>query len=298
MQADCSAAAAAAAAAAASSSSSLSRLRPSRDISCFTLERQAGEGTYGVVHIGRDKETGACVAIKKLKMLGETDGFPTQALREIKGLQALRHENIVCLREVATGPPTDENKQLGDVFMVFDAAEGDLEGALAMPEADICRRATRHYMRQLCAGLAFMHAAGFVHRDIKPSNLLLSSRHELRIADFGLMKKWKAGLKMTNGSRGMCTLWYRAPELLLGDRQYGPPIDMWSVGVVFFNLLHRQPLVQLSSAQHCLMALWSLCGSPSKETWPGVEKMPLWSAWKPKKQFVRSLGRVWGKPEA
>lgn len=210
-----------------------------RDVSVFTVERQGtGQGTFGVVSIARDPD-GSRVALKRLFMKDELDGFPFSVLREIKALRVLTHPNIARLREVATSAPNPESNEeqirLGHVFLVFDAADGDLEGLSKFHAPGLLDAAhVRAYMWQLLSGLAFIHARGYLHRDIKPSNLLLSRAHKLSIADFGLSKKWRQGLPTSTKT---CTLWYRAPELLLGDTSSATPVDVWSAGVVFFNLM-------------------------------------------------------------
>ena len=215
--------------------------------------------------IGYDRLSSTKVAIKHLKLPdGEVAAW---ALREIKALRVLsahRHPNIVNFREVVTMRPSDANRMLGDVYTVFDAAEGDLGGLIDVEVARAAAAATaavaagtassaetaalvecdlrppfpmalvRHLMRQLLAGLAFIHSQGYVHRDIKPANLLLDRHYNLRIADFGLVKKVTRGQRLTPG---MCTPWWRAPEVLLSDDNsgplMGPAMDMWSAGVVF-----------------------------------------------------------------
>jgi serine/threonine protein kinase len=102
----------------------------SRDVTEFHSLDRIGEGTYGTVTRARDPRTGRLVALKKIRLVGETEGFPAWAVREITALQLLRHPNVVCLQEVATSRPSDQNRGLGDVFLVFEYVENDLAGLI------------------------------------------------------------------------------------------------------------------------------------------------------------------------
>jgi hypothetical protein len=102
-----------------------------RDVTEFQALECIGEGTYGVVTRARDPAHGGrLVALKKIRLTGETEGFPAWAVREVAALQALRHPNVVALHEVATSRPTDANRGLGDVFLVFEYVEADMAGLL------------------------------------------------------------------------------------------------------------------------------------------------------------------------
>ena len=304
----------------------------------YTIERFAGSGTYGAVHIGNDRLTGAMVAIKHLKLAREEiDCFPALNLREIKALRALgslRHSNVVNFIEVVTTKPSDDYRQLGDVYMVFDSAEGDLEGLLddwhegcavvaasesgggggevggsgdgpVRPSSTAPRRTPlpliliRHLMYQLLSGLAFIHSHGYVHRDIKPANLLLNRDYSLKIADFGLVKKCTPGQKLTPF---MCTPWWRAPEVLLSDQftgpPMGPPMDVWSAGVVFTNMLLRSVRNSFHSHQQTIPALhsiWKICGAPDEKSWPGIHKFGVYTTALPSGNPPRDISRKYGR---
>ena len=140
---------------------------------------------------------------------------------------------------MVTSAPSDANRNLGDVFFVFEYAEHDLAGLLrasrnpnsgyVLTEARI-----RSYMHQLLTGLAHMHAAAWVHRDLKTANLLVTSGNVLKIADLGMARSMRWTGKFTPR---VVTLWYRAPELLYQDRNAGVAVDMWSAGCVLGELL-------------------------------------------------------------
>lgn len=175
----------------------------------------------------------------------------------------------------------------GDLYLVLDFFEGSLHGLLNMPEAVRTYEHVRVYMGQLLAGLAHMHSRGYCHRDIKPANLLMHPDHTLAIADFGLANRWKPGAFMTHG---VVTLWYRAPELLLGDNRTGPPLDVWSAGVVLLELLTGYPIHRKDQTNLAIQEIWALCGSASGDSWSQVEKLPYWEGgFKPRKRYTRNV---------
>ena len=180
-----------------------------------------GEGTFGVVTEAVDPASGRRVVLKKVKFEAETNGFPLCSLREIKALRACApHANIVRLLEVVTSPPSDRNRQLGDVYLVFEYVDGDLAGLLTYPDLSRTQAQVRCYLRQLLEGVAHMHVCGVLHRDLKPANVMVTRGHVLKIADFGLAKRWRPRLQTTPGMK-VVTAWYRAPEIFLGDSEAG-----------------------------------------------------------------------------
>ena len=178
-----------------------------------------GQGTYGEVFKARDKETGEVVAVKKIKMENEKEGFPITAVREIKILSKLAasddelsgelmRSNIIRLREVVRSDASEENGHKGSVYMVFDYMSHDLAGLLDRANqsrlADATARGIPHhkarppflpgqvkrYMKQLLSGLALLKQHRILHRDLKNANLLVSNEGELKIADFGLARSF------------------------------------------------------------------------------------------------------------
>lgn len=96
------------------------------------------------------------------------------------------------------------------------------------------------YMYQLLRGIAFSHGRGVMHRDLKPQNLLVDRHGSIKIADFGLARAFM--LPIRPYTHEVVTLWYRAPEILLGQRQYAPAVDIWSIGAIFAEMVNRRPL--------------------------------------------------------
>jgi len=125
---------------------------------------------------------------------------------------------------------------------------------------------------QLTRGISYLHNTWILHRDLKTSNLLLNNRGQLKIADFGMARYY--GSPSPKLTQLVVTLWYRAPELLLGTERYGPAVDMWSVGCIFGELLTKEPLLQGKNEVDELSKIFELCGIPTEETWPGFKRLP------------------------
>jgi cell division cycle 2-like protein len=141
-----------------------------------------------------------------------------------------------------------------------------------MPEPFLASE-VKALLQQLASGVAYLHDHWILHRDLKTSNLLLSNRGRLRIADFG-MARYVGDPPPARLTQLVVTLWYRAPELLLGTAAYGPAVDMWSVGCVFGELLAREPLLQGRNEVDELARIFELCGAPTEQSWPTFRRLP------------------------
>ena len=129
-------------------------------------------------------------------------------------------------------------------------------------------------MQQLLNGLYFIHSNKILHRDMKTANILITKSGVLKLADFGLARAFTLTTSQPNRyTNRVVTLWYRPPELLLGERNYGPPIDMWGAGCIMAEMWTRIPIMQGSSEQHQLTLISQLCGSITTEVFPGVENL-------------------------
>lgn len=96
-------------------------------------------------------------------------------------------------------------------------------------------------MYQLINGMHYCHQRRIIHRDLKPQNLLIDRRNiVLKLADFGLARAF--GVPVRQYTHEVVTLWYRAPEILLGGKVYSTPVDMWSIGVIFAEMVNKRPL--------------------------------------------------------
>lgn len=158
------------------------------------------------------------------------------------------------------------------IFLVLEFLEHDLKSILEdMPEPFLASE-VKTLLQQLASGVAYLHDNWILHRDLKTSNLLLNNRGQLKIADFGMARY--VGDPPPKLTQLVVTLWYRAPELLLGATRYGAAIDMWSVGCIFGELLTREPLLQGRNEVDELTKIFELCGIPTDESWPAFRRLP------------------------
>ncbi|KAG5889207.1 hypothetical protein JTB14_033285 [Gonioctena quinquepunctata] len=240
-----------------------------RSVEEFQCLNRIEEGTYGVVYRARDKRTEDIVALKRLKMEKEKEGFPITSLREINTLLKGQHPNIVTVREIVVGSNMDK------IFIVMDYVEHDLKSLM-----ETMRHKKQHFMpgeikcllKQLLLAVAHLHDNWILHRDLKTSNLLLSHKGILKVGDFGLAREYGSPLKAYTPI--VVTLWYRAPELLLCAKEYSTPIDMWSVGCIFAELLLMNALFPGKSEVDQLNRIFKDLGTPSEKIWPGFNQLP------------------------
>ncbi|KAM7537282.1 hypothetical protein Aperf_G00000067643 [Anoplocephala perfoliata] len=262
-----------------------------RSVGAFETLEQVGEGTYGHVYRARDCLTGEIKALKKVRLENEREGFPITAVREIKILRQLRHENIVNLCEIVTDKdnPTDFKKDKGAFFLVFDYMDHDLYGLLASGIVNFSELQVASLMKQLMLGINYCHSKNFLHRDIKCSNILINNKGQLKIADFGLARLYFADDKDRPYTNKVITLWYRPPELLLGEERYGPAVDIWSCGCILGELFTLKPMFAANEEMEQLQVISRVCGCPDPQTWPGVERLPMFNTFRPKYQYKRRL---------
>ncbi|XP_077531784.1 cyclin dependent kinase 11B pitslre isoform X3 [Haemaphysalis longicornis] len=238
-----------------------------RSVEEFHCLNRIEEGTYGVVYRARDKHTDEIVALKRLKMEKEKEGFPITSLREINTLLKAQHPNIVTVREIVVGSNMDK------IYIVMDYVEHDLKSLMEVMQQPFLVGEVKTLMLQLLQAVAHLHDNWILHRDLKTSNLLLSHRGILKVGDFGLAREYGSPLK--HYTPVVVTMWYRAPELLLGVKEYSTPIDLWSVGCIFGELLTMKPLFPGKSDIDQLNRIFKDLGTPSEKIWPGYTELPL-----------------------
>lgn len=226
-----------------------------------------GEGQFATVYRARDKETDCEVAIKKIKIgnIQEAqDGVNRTALREIKLLQELHHDNVIALLDVYGKDSS--------ISLVFEIMETDLEQILHERKIWLSFPHIKSYILMTLKGLEYLHKNFILHRDLKPNNLLLDKNNILKIADFGLARTFGSPSRIY--SHQVVTRWYRAPELLYGARMYGTGIDIWAVGCILAELFKREPLFPGDSDLDTLDRIITVLGTPSEENWHGVTELP------------------------
>ncbi len=233
-----------------------------------------GEGTYGVVYKARDKLTNEMVAVKKIRLDHEDEGLPSTAVREISLLKTLSHPNVVALREVVSG----ENK----LQLVFEYVDCDLKRY--MEGIVLGEEQVKTIIYQLLLSLEYCHANRVVHRDLKPQNILVDRESlTIKLADFGLARLFSYPLR--EYTHEIITLWYRAPEVLLGTEKYLPTVDIWSVGCILFEIAHKKCLFCGDSEIDQIFRIFRVLGTPTADSWPDAATLkdfkptfPKWTA--------------------
>lgn len=191
-----------------------------------------GEGSYGVVIKCRHRETGRLVAIKKFLETEDDPQIRKIALREVRMLKQLKHGNLVNLLEVF--------RRKRKLHLVFEFIDHTLLDDLDANASGLDETYIKKITWQVLRGIEFCHANNIIHRDVKPENILVSKDGIIKLCDFGFARSLAGPGAMYTDY--VATRWYRAPELLVGDTQYGPPVDVWAMGCVFAEMLTCRPL--------------------------------------------------------
>ncbi|KAM5577561.1 putative serine/threonine-protein kinase [Rosa sericea] len=240
---------------------------------------KVGQGTYSNVYKARDRDTKKIVALKKVRFdTSEPESIKFMA-REIMILRRLDHPNVIKLEGLAT------SRMQYSLYLVFEFMQCDLTKIISRPEERLTEPQVKCYMQQLLSGLQHCHEKGILHRDIKPSNLLIDKNGMLKIADFGLANFFPPKQKRPLTSR-VVTLWYRAPELLLGSTDYGVGIDLWSAGCLLGEMFVGRPIMPGRTEVEQLHSIFKLCGSPSDDYW---KKMKLPTSFRPPHHYKPSF---------
>ncbi|RAL17446.1 protein kinase [Aspergillus homomorphus CBS 101889] len=231
----------------------------------FVQLDKLGEGTYATVYKGRNSQTGEIVALKQIH-LDQEEGTPSTAIREISLMKELKHENILNLYDVVQGD--------GQLVLVFEFMDKDLKQYMDTQgdQGKLDQSQIKSFIYQVLCGTAFCHRNRVIHRDLKPQNLLISSSGQLKLADFGLARA--IGIPVNTFSNEVVTLWYRAPDVLLGSRAYNTNIDIWSIGCIMAEMYLGRPLFPGTSNDNQLHRIFRLLGTPTEASWPGVSRLP------------------------
>uniref|UniRef100_A0AC35U080 Protein kinase domain-containing protein n=1 Tax=Rhabditophanes sp. KR3021 TaxID=114890 RepID=A0AC35U080_9BILA len=226
-----------------------------------------GAGTYGIVFTGRCKLTNQTVALKKIKLDPTDEGVPATVLREIAMLRELRyHPCIVMLDAVIL-----ETKKL---YLVFEHFPMDLKKYMDKHPTDEVMKAetVMSYMYQICHAMCYCHKRRVLHRDLKPANLLVNHNGIIKLADFGLARS--VGVPLRAYTHEIVTLWYRAPEILLGIQRYSTSVDIWSIACIFAEMATIRPLFPGDSEIDQLYRIFRTLSTPTEESWPGIKELP------------------------
>lgn len=210
-------------------------------------------------------------------------GISQSAVREMALCSELRnHANVIRLIEIIL-----EDKC---IFMVFEYAEHDLLQIIhhhtQSPRHPIAPGTIKSIMYQLLQGVQYLHTNWVLHRDLKPANIMVTSSGEVKIGDLGLARIFKQPVgNLYQGDKVVVTIWYRAPELLLGSKHYTTAIDLWAVGCIFAELLSLRPIFKGEEAKmdskktvpfqkHQMQKIVDVMGLPTRERWPLLTSMP------------------------
>ncbi|QEU61601.1 Kin28 [Kluyveromyces lactis] len=226
----------------------------------YTKEKKAGEGTYAVVYLGTKKSTGRNIAVKEIKTSQFKDGLDMSALREVKFLQELKHVNVIELVDVFMA---NDNLNLVLEFLPADLEIIIKDTSIMFSPADI-----KSWILMTLRGVHHCHRNFILHRDLKPNNLLLAPDGQLKIADFGLARLMASPQEILTSN--VVTRWYRAPELLFGAKHYTSAVDIWSVGVIFAELMLRIPYLPGKDDVDQINVTFRALGTPTDADWPEV----------------------------
>ncbi|SBT75948.1 cdc2-related protein kinase 1, putative [Plasmodium ovale] len=240
-----------------------SLLNGCRSVKNYKKLNKISEGTYGTVFRAKNKITKKIVAMKQLKHFSNirNEGFAITSLREINILLQLKHENILSIKEVVIG------NNLNDIYLVMEYIEHELKMLLDNKSPSFTISELKCLLKQLLSGVDYLHTNWVMHRDLKTTNLLYSNRGILKICDFGMARKY-GHVPSNNLTKNVVTLWYRAPELLLGEKFYTNKIDIWSVGCIFAEMILKKPLFLGDNEIDQMLKILSVLGLPDRDTYP------------------------------
>eukprot|EP01123_Difflugia_compressa_P008397 TRINITY_DN2498_c1_g1_i1.p1 TRINITY_DN2498_c1_g1~~TRINITY_DN2498_c1_g1_i1.p1 ORF type:complete len:298 (-),score=41.06 TRINITY_DN2498_c1_g1_i1:126-1019(-) len=231
----------------------------------YKRTKKLGEGTYGIVYKAENINTGEEVALKSIRLESEEEGVPCTAIREISLLKELDHPNVVRLIEIV--------HDVDKLTLVFEFCDQDLKQHLDTHYGIIDHTKIKWFLYQLLKGVEYCHRRRVLHRDLKPQNLLISKKdNTLKLADFGLARAFTVPVR--NYSPEVVTLWYRAPEVLMGFKNYSTPIDMWSIGCIFAEMKNGKPLFTGKTAEQQLISIFKGLGTPTPEHYPKIVELP------------------------
>ncbi|KAF4690290.1 hypothetical protein FOZ60_000359 [Perkinsus olseni] len=292
----------------------------------FDILNEVGKGTYGQVFKAIDKRTQQYVALKRVLLKNEKEGFPVTAVREIKILKRLQHENVVRMLDVVFAKPTDADKHRGSVYMVFEYMDHDLSGVLAyrsqrtadgstgLSSGNLRPDEVKCIFLQVLRGLDYCHKHNVVHRDLKLSNLLLDKLGHIKDSRFWTGEDLQRGKAQPDqqGHYSMATALvveslrcgdvplvlyrrpglrnqYRPPELLLGTTIYDSKVDTWSAGCILAELIRGKALFPGESETEVYRMIADTLGAPCEQMWPACTQLPNYAQLNEAYQHMRKM---------
>ncbi|CAH1642257.1 unnamed protein product [Spodoptera littoralis] len=241
-----------------------------RSVDEFQYLYRIDEGSFGTIHGAKDRRTGEMVALKQLKKINEMEGFSIAARRELGILLKMRHPNIVAGRGIASSSGNEH------VFIVMELVDYDLKTFMQTMKENKQMFSVEHVkclMTQLLSAVQHLHNHHVIHRDLKTHNILLSNEGVLKVADSGMAREYEFSPRQYTPD--VVTRWYRAPELLLLSKEYSAPVDMWSVGCIFAELITLRPLFPGRCELDQIIKIFVDLGTPSDTIWPGYSALPM-----------------------
>ena len=234
----------------------------------YQVISKLGEGAYGKVYLAEDlKNKNLKVAVKQLKSSNVEEGVPISSLREISLLKELNHINIVKLMDVV--------HLQNNIVLVFEYVETDLKILLKKNNnKGLEPKLYKSFLYQLLKGIQHIHRMKILHRDIKSENLLISKDNKLKITDFGLARGY--GLPIKNFRNDVVSLWYRAPDILLGNENYERSVDMWSIGCIFAEMVNGSIIFKGFSEKEQIRKIFEILGTPTEKTYPMYMEYSEW----------------------
>lgn len=167
------------------------------------------------------------------------------------------------------------------LYLVFEFVDRDLKKHMDKQVGPLDYAQVKSYTFQMIKGIEYCHNRGIMHRDLKPQNLLVSDAGQLKIADFGLARAFVPPVRPF--THEVVTLWYRPPEILLGEPTYALPVDLWAVGAILVEMLNKRPLFPGDSEIDELFRIFRVMGTPNESNWPEGTKLPdfnsMWPQW-------------------
>ncbi|CAD8188311.1 unnamed protein product [Paramecium pentaurelia] len=251
---------------------------------------EVGSGTYGKVYKAKCLKTNDFVALKKIDTKDQkimAEGFPITAIREIKLLKIMNHKNILRLREIIISKASFRNNFRGSTFLVFDYYDHDFAGLHRLRNIFTLPQ-IKCIFKQLLEGVKYLHESKIIHRDLKCANILMNNKGQVTLADFGLARTL-SNVNNPKYTYKVVTLWYRAPELLLGQTNYNTQIDMWSLGCIFAELITGEVLFKGDIEFRQMERIYELCGSATEQNWSNCVNLRQWEEFKPRRNYERLL---------